>query len=63
MKTLVFFRRPLVPVFWPSMGWVGTVVTVNSCVTTHTSDDECGYYTAVIPMTAELPAWLQVQKL
>lgn len=32
MKTLVFFRKPLVPVFWPSIGCVGTVLTANFCV-------------------------------
>ena len=29
MKTLVFLRSPLVPVFWPSMGLVGTDLTVK----------------------------------
>jgi len=27
LPTLVFLRRPLVPVFWPSMGLVGTSLT------------------------------------
>ena len=31
MKTLVFFRKPLVPVFCPSMGLVGTLCTVKPC--------------------------------
>lgn len=31
MNTLVFLRSPLVPVFWPSMGLVGTVFTVKPC--------------------------------
>ena len=35
MKTLVFFRRPLVPVFWPSIGFVGIVFTWTPCECTH----------------------------
>jgi hypothetical protein len=32
MKTFVFFRSPDVPVFWPSMGFVGTAVTVSAAI-------------------------------
>ena len=30
MNTCVFLRRPDVPVFWPSMGLVGTAVTLSA---------------------------------
>ena len=31
MNTLVFLRSPEVPVFWPSMGCVGTLFTAKPC--------------------------------
>lgn len=31
MKTVVFFLSPLVPVFWPSIGFVGTVLIATAC--------------------------------